>query len=39
MHLREEGDQIAPMVVVLISKIAYSDYHKEGPDISLVLSQ
>lgn len=28
MHLREEGDQIAPIVVVLISKIAHSDYHK-----------
>ncbi|KAI5407259.1 hypothetical protein KIW84_053494 [Lathyrus oleraceus] len=39
MHLREEGDQIAPMVVVLISKIAHSDYHKEGANISLVLSQ
>ncbi|KAK7294729.1 hypothetical protein RJT34_17624 [Clitoria ternatea] len=39
MHLREENDQIALMLAVLISKIARIDYPKEWPDIFLVLSQ
>ncbi|GAU35098.1 hypothetical protein TSUD_162030 [Trifolium subterraneum] len=39
MHLREESDQIALMLAVLISKIARIDYPKEWPDIFLVLSQ
>ncbi|OIW01168.1 hypothetical protein TanjilG_10329 [Lupinus angustifolius] len=39
MHLREEDDQIALMLAVLISKIARIDYPKEWPDIFLVLSQ
>ncbi|KAG5010026.1 hypothetical protein AAZX31_07G143600 [Glycine max] len=39
MYLREENDQIALMLAVLISRIARSDYPKEWPDIFLVLSQ
>ncbi|KAK7395087.1 hypothetical protein VNO78_15629 [Psophocarpus tetragonolobus] len=39
MYLREENDQIALMLAVLISKIARIDYPKEWPDIFLVLSQ
>ncbi|XP_027348815.1 importin-11 [Abrus precatorius] len=39
MHLREENDQIALMLAVLISKIARIDYPKEWSDIFLVLSQ
>ncbi|KAF1883849.1 hypothetical protein Lal_00038341 [Lupinus albus] len=39
MHLREEDDQIALMLAVLISKIARIDYPKEWPDIFSVLSQ
>ncbi|CAK8541978.1 unnamed protein product [Lathyrus sativus] len=39
MHLREESDQIALMLAVLISKIARIDYPKEWPDIFLILSQ
>lgn len=38
-HLREESDQIAQMLAVIISKIARIDYPKEWPDIFLVLSQ
>ncbi|XP_020235695.1 importin-11 isoform X3 [Cajanus cajan] len=38
-YLREENDQIALMLAVLISKIARIDYPKEWPDIFLVLSQ
>ncbi|KAH1155341.1 hypothetical protein GYH30_050593 [Glycine max] len=39
MYSREENDQIALMLAVLISKIARIDYPKEWPDIFLVLSQ
>ncbi|KEH23220.1 importin-11 isoform X2 [Medicago truncatula] len=38
-HLREESDQIAQMLAVIISKIARIDYPKEWSDIFLVLSQ
>ncbi|KAL2330715.1 hypothetical protein Fmac_018296 [Flemingia macrophylla] len=38
-YLREENDQIALMLAVLISKIARIDYPKEWPDIFLILSQ
>ncbi|KAL9315301.1 hypothetical protein ACSQ67_016302 [Phaseolus vulgaris] len=39
MYVREENDQIALMLAVLISKIARIDYPKEWPDIFLILSQ
>ncbi|KAK4268564.1 hypothetical protein QN277_025205 [Acacia crassicarpa] len=38
LHLREENDQIAKMLAVLISKIARIDYPKEWPDIFSVLA-
>ncbi|XP_028794935.1 importin-11 [Neltuma alba] len=38
LHLREENDQIAQMLAVLISKIARIDYPKEWPDIFSVLA-
>ncbi|RYR61860.1 hypothetical protein Ahy_A04g019098 isoform C [Arachis hypogaea] len=39
LYLREENEQIAQMLAVLISKIARIDYPKEWPDIFMVLSQ
>ncbi|CAI9097268.1 OLC1v1033653C1 [Oldenlandia corymbosa var. corymbosa] len=38
-HLREENDQIALTLAVLISKIARIDYPKEWPDLFSVLAQ
>ncbi|MED6196256.1 hypothetical protein PIB30_045785 [Stylosanthes scabra] len=39
LYVREENEQIAQMLAVLISKIARIDYPKEWPDIFMVLSQ
>lgn len=38
-HLREENDQIALTLAVLISKIARIDYPKDWPDLFSVLAQ
>ncbi|KAI4353387.1 hypothetical protein L6164_002342 [Bauhinia variegata] len=39
LHLREENDQIALMLAVIISKIVRIDYPKEWPDVFSVLAQ